>query len=58
MSDLSQVEVYSDSSNIYKNVFCNPAFELGCGWRALLVIAAALLLLVVLGLTLAIALLF
>lgn len=96
MSDLSQVEVYSDSSNIYKNVFCNPAFELegereervegfrttsstpepikpltpspfwslfgacvkrvqdlGCGWRALLVIAAALLLLVVLGLTLA-----
>ncbi|XP_015257516.1 PREDICTED: membrane frizzled-related protein [Cyprinodon variegatus] len=29
MSDLSQVSVYSDSSDIYKNVFCNPAFELG-----------------------------
>ncbi|AWO99312.1 putative membrane frizzled-related protein-like [Scophthalmus maximus] len=28
MSDLSQVAVYSDSSDIYKNVFCNPAFEL------------------------------
>ncbi|KAM7413559.1 hypothetical protein PAMA_020774 [Pampus argenteus] len=28
MSDLSQVVVYSDSSDIYKNVFCNPAFEL------------------------------
>uniref|UniRef100_A0AAQ4QWL8 CUB domain-containing protein n=1 Tax=Gasterosteus aculeatus aculeatus TaxID=481459 RepID=A0AAQ4QWL8_GASAC len=28
MSDLSQVAVYSDSSELYKNVFCNPAFEL------------------------------
>ncbi|XP_076000076.1 membrane frizzled-related protein [Genypterus blacodes] len=28
MSDLSQVAVYSESSDIYKNVFCNPAFEL------------------------------
>ncbi|KAF7654159.1 hypothetical protein LDENG_00073270 [Lucifuga dentata] len=28
MSDLSQVAVYSDSSDIYKNVFCNPAFVL------------------------------
>ncbi|KAM6932890.1 LOW QUALITY PROTEIN: membrane frizzled-related protein [Xenentodon cancila] len=28
MSDLSQVSVYSDSTDIYKNVFCNPAFEL------------------------------
>ncbi|XP_026154330.1 membrane frizzled-related protein [Mastacembelus armatus] len=28
MSDLSQVAVYSDSTDIYKNVFCNPAFEL------------------------------
>ncbi|XP_069004474.1 membrane frizzled-related protein [Embiotoca jacksoni] len=28
MSDLSHVAVYSDSSEIYKNVFCNPAFEL------------------------------
>ncbi|KAM9318634.1 membrane frizzled-related protein [Pholidichthys leucotaenia] len=28
MSDLSQVAVYSDSSDIYKNVYCNPAFEL------------------------------
>ncbi|KAM4590658.1 membrane frizzled-related protein [Fundulus diaphanus] len=28
MSDLSQVSVYSDSSDIYKNVYCNPAFEL------------------------------
>ncbi|KAM9853573.1 membrane frizzled-related protein [Aulostomus maculatus] len=28
MSDLSQVAVYTDSSDIYKNVFCNPAFEL------------------------------
>ncbi|XP_037534008.1 membrane frizzled-related protein [Nematolebias whitei] len=28
MSDLSQVSIYSDSSDIYKNVFCNPAFEL------------------------------
>ncbi|CAL8372115.1 unnamed protein product [Gadus morhua 'NCC'] len=28
MSDLSQVAVYSDSRDIYKNVFCNPAFEL------------------------------
>ncbi|KAK2846926.1 hypothetical protein Q5P01_009925 [Channa striata] len=28
MSDLSSVTVYSDSSDIYKNVFCNPAFEL------------------------------
>uniref|UniRef100_UPI003AAF9D20 membrane frizzled-related protein n=1 Tax=Centroberyx gerrardi TaxID=166262 RepID=UPI003AAF9D20 len=28
MSDLTQVAVYSDSSDIYKNVFCNPAFEL------------------------------
>ncbi|XP_070827260.1 membrane frizzled-related protein [Chaetodon trifascialis] len=28
MSDLSQVTVYSNSSDIYKNVFCNPAFEL------------------------------
>ncbi|XP_072249052.1 membrane frizzled-related protein isoform X2 [Leuresthes tenuis] len=28
MSDLTQVTVYSDSSDIYKNVFCNPAFEL------------------------------
>ncbi|XP_072311599.1 membrane frizzled-related protein [Eucyclogobius newberryi] len=96
MSDLSEVAVYSDSSDIYKNVFCNPAFELegereervegfrttsstpeplkpstpsgfwgvfgacvkrargpGCGWGALLFAAAALLLLAVLGLTLA-----
>ncbi|XP_030008522.1 membrane frizzled-related protein-like isoform X1 [Sphaeramia orbicularis] len=96
MSDLSQVEVYSDSSDIYKNVFCNPAFELegereervegfrtssstpepikppaagpgwclfgvcsmrlrglGCGWGAVLVSAAALLLVAALGLTLA-----
>ncbi|XP_068174275.1 membrane frizzled-related protein isoform X2 [Antennarius striatus] len=29
MSDLSQVAVFSDSSDIYKNVFFNPAFELG-----------------------------
>ncbi|XP_063350069.1 membrane frizzled-related protein isoform X1 [Pelmatolapia mariae] len=28
MSELSQVAVYPDSSDIYKNVFCNPAFEL------------------------------
>ncbi|KAM4627312.1 membrane frizzled-related protein [Polymixia lowei] len=28
MSDLTQVAVYSDSCDIYKNVFCNPAFEL------------------------------
>ncbi|XP_013881480.1 membrane frizzled-related protein isoform X2 [Austrofundulus limnaeus] len=28
MSDLSQVSVFSDSSGIYKNVFCNLAFEL------------------------------
>ncbi|CAG06451.1 unnamed protein product [Tetraodon nigroviridis] len=28
MSDLSQVAVYSESADIYKNVFCNPAFEL------------------------------
>ncbi|KAK0135379.1 Membrane frizzled-related protein [Merluccius polli] len=28
MSDLTQVAVYSDSRDIYKNVFCNPAFEL------------------------------
>ncbi|XP_028321273.1 membrane frizzled-related protein [Gouania willdenowi] len=28
MSDLSQVTVYSECSDIYKNVFCNPAFEL------------------------------
>ncbi|CAJ1066153.1 membrane frizzled-related protein [Xyrichtys novacula] len=28
MTDLSQVAVYSDSTDIYKNVFCNPAFEL------------------------------
>ncbi|KAK7882833.1 hypothetical protein WMY93_029007 [Mugilogobius chulae] len=96
MSDLSEVAVYSDSSDIYKNVFCNPAFELegereervegfrttcstpeplkpptssplwslfgacvkrlqslGCGWGALLLTVAALLLLAVLGLTLA-----
>ncbi|XP_061636950.1 membrane frizzled-related protein isoform X2 [Phyllopteryx taeniolatus] len=28
MSDLSQVVIDSDASDIYKNVFCNPAFEL------------------------------
>ncbi|KAF6722397.1 Membrane frizzled-related protein [Oryzias melastigma] len=28
MSDLSQVSVFSESADIYKNVFCNPAFEL------------------------------
>ncbi|KAM8854534.1 membrane frizzled-related protein isoform 2-T2 [Synchiropus picturatus] len=28
MSDLTQVAVYSDTSDVYKNVFCNPAFEL------------------------------
>ncbi|XP_056139997.1 membrane frizzled-related protein [Lampris incognitus] len=28
MSDLTQIAVYSDSSDIYKNIFCNPAFEL------------------------------
>ncbi|MEQ2304838.1 hypothetical protein AMECASPLE_031514, partial [Ameca splendens] len=28
MSDLSQVSVFSDFSDVYKNVFCNPAFEL------------------------------
>uniref|UniRef100_A0A1A8L820 Membrane frizzled-related protein n=1 Tax=Nothobranchius pienaari TaxID=704102 RepID=A0A1A8L820_9TELE len=28
MSDLSQVSVYSDSSDFYKNVFFNPTFEL------------------------------
>ncbi|CAL1571152.1 unnamed protein product [Knipowitschia caucasica] len=97
MSDLSEVAVYSDSSDICKNVFCNPAFELeeereervegyrtsssstpeplkpaktsplwglvggcvrrlqclGCGWGALLLTAAAVLLLAVVGLTLA-----
>ncbi|XP_075905786.1 membrane frizzled-related protein [Nelusetta ayraudi] len=93
MSDLSQVAVYSDSSDIYKNVFCNPAFELegereekvegfrtssstpepikppaaslgllgvcvmrlrapGCGWGALVVSAAALLVLAAVGLAL------
>ncbi|XP_031716399.1 membrane frizzled-related protein [Anarrhichthys ocellatus] len=96
MSDLSQVAVYSDSSDIYKNVFCNPAFELegereervegfrtssstpepikppaaglgrglfgvcvmrlrgpGCGWGAVVVCVAALLLVTALGLALA-----
>ncbi|CAB1347702.1 unnamed protein product [Coregonus sp. 'balchen'] len=28
MTDLTEVSVYSESSVIYKNVFCNPAFEL------------------------------
>ncbi|XP_019905715.2 membrane frizzled-related protein [Esox lucius] len=28
MTDLTEVSVYSESSDIYKNVFCNPAFEL------------------------------
>ncbi|KAF3693050.1 Membrane frizzled-related protein Membrane-type frizzled-related protein [Channa argus] len=28
MSNLNNVSVYSDSSDIYKNVFCNPTFEL------------------------------
>ncbi|XP_077397266.1 membrane frizzled-related protein isoform X2 [Festucalex cinctus] len=79
MSDLSQVVIDSDASDVYKNVFCNPAFELegereerveglrmtsstpepikpptaGCGWRKVVLFAAALLLVVALGLTLA-----